>query len=547
MLLKSISKIRRKLNEKLKYPIWIMRNEPTLELLETQQKKAFEYNPKISVVCPLFNTPESYLRDMMNSVLNQTYSNTELCLADASTNEVLLEKVVQKYPSTHIVYKKIENNLGIAQNTNEAIASATGEYIGFIDHDDVLAPFAIFEVVKAINENRDVELIYSDEDKFTKGMFSRRSPFFKPDFSPHYLYGLNYICHFVVVKKSLLDELGGLRGEYNGSQDYDFVLRATHKAKKVIHIPQILYHWRVHKGSVSYAPSVKSYSMSAGKKALQSFFQEELHKDQVKVESISPGGRYDVSYKLQKDLVTAIIYNDNNNLLDRCVGSIEMQQYSNIEYIVVGKRPVSKYAYVESESLALFEAINKGSKYAEGKYLLFMRSSFELKHSDYIQKALTFAQLPASGAVGGKIIDSKSGKIKAMGVIIGGNGYLEFAHKGEKKSDALYFDKGILPYNVNATSFYGMLTKKEYFIELGGFSKEYLLGGSDVDYCLGLRERELLITIVPSCELCVDTSFNDFDFTNKDILKLYQKYRDSFKYDGYYSKNFTRNGKEYRI
>jgi glycosyltransferase involved in cell wall biosynthesis len=256
----------RKTNQE-QYEIWMSKNNPTEEILENQRKHNFDQNPKISIVVPMYNTNETFFKELVESVESQTYSNWELCLADGSPEK---NENFKKYYENNekIKYNFLNKNLGISENTNEAIKLATGNYIGFLDHDDLLSEDALYEVVNAINENNGPDFIYSDEDKIDENG-ERFEPYFKPDYSPETLEVNNYITHFVVVKKELVEKIGALNSEFNGAQDFDFVLRATENTNKIIHISKILYHWRVHNMSTANVADSKPYAFEAGKKVVE--------------------------------------------------------------------------------------------------------------------------------------------------------------------------------------------------------------------------------------------------------------------------------------
>ena len=248
------------------YKKWITENEPSKNELEEQKNTKFEIKPKISIVVPVYNTPENFFDELVKSLQNQTYTNWELCLADGSPEPL---KYMQEYPKKdkRIKYKIIGENKGISENTNEALTLATGNYIGLLDHDDLLPIFSLYEVVKAINENPEVEFMYSDEDKLETANGPRYGVFFKPDFSPYTLNSANYICHFSIFKKELMDKLGGFRSEYDGSQDFDIVARASELTNNIVHIPKVLYHWRAHKNSTAQNSDSKAICFRNWKKS----------------------------------------------------------------------------------------------------------------------------------------------------------------------------------------------------------------------------------------------------------------------------------------
>ena len=253
-----------------KYQMWMNANEPTEEEIEEQKKAKFDYEPKISLLVPLYKTPRNFFEELVESLKEQTYSNWELCLGDGTPKENEgLKDIIES--DKRIKYKALEKNEGIAGNTNECIKLATGDFIALFDHDDLLPKFSLYEVVKAINENPEVEFLYSDEDKITTLDKPRFEPHFKPDFSLDFLRSNNYICHFSVFKKELMEKLGGERSKYDGAQDFDIILRMAEitDEDKIIHIPKVLYHWRVHENSTSKPGEAKPYAFEAGIPAIE--------------------------------------------------------------------------------------------------------------------------------------------------------------------------------------------------------------------------------------------------------------------------------------
>ena len=279
------------------YAEWIIKNEPNEEELEEQKNYKFKTQPKISVIVPMYNTPVNFFEELVDCLINQTYSNWELCLADGSPEQNHeLDSIIKK--DERIKYKFLNENKGIPGNTNAALSLATGDFVALLDHDDTLPLFCLYEVVKAINENPEVEFIYTDEDKIVGKKAIRRDPYFKPDFSPDTLRANNYITHLSIFKKSLMDKIEGFRDNYNGAQDYDIILRATENTKNIVHIPKILYHWRVHENSTAMAAGAKPYAYEAGQRAIEDHIKRLGLKGTVK-----PGGDIPGIYEVEYDVI----------------------------------------------------------------------------------------------------------------------------------------------------------------------------------------------------------------------------------------------------
>ena len=376
------------------YEEWYKNHKPTMEELQRQRDTEFEYEPLISILVPVYNTPEEFLKQMIQSVRKQTYGKWELCIANANpANETVAEILrISSTKDERIKVKDVPENEGIAQNTNAALASATGDYIGLLDHDDLLTPDALYEVVKAINENDRPQVLYSDEDKVTMDLSEHFQPHMKPDYNKDLLRSNNYITHFFVADRTLVEEVGGEDGEYNGAQDYDLILKCTERAKGIAHIPRILYHWRVHKASTADNPASKMYAFDAGKRAIEDHLKRcgEIGK----VSHEKDLGFYRVKYQVQgSPLISIIIPNkDQVESLDKCLESIEKSSYKNYEIIIVENNSTEDetfayYKKIESDKIRIvywsdefnYSAINNfGVKHARGDYLLLLNNDVEV-------------------------------------------------------------------------------------------------------------------------------------------------------------------------
>lgn len=499
------------------YISWIDISEPTKADLESQSKSKFAFMPKISVIVPTYNTPVKFLESMIDSVISQTYSNWELCIADGSTDKNtrdILVKISSK--DERIKLKILGANYGIAKNTNEAIGLATGEFLCFLDHDDTLAPFAMFEVVKAINDNPSVELIYSDEDKLSYDGRLRTLPHFKPDWSPHTILSYNYITHLLTVKHSLLKDIGLIRYGYEGAQDFDLVLRATERAKQIVHIPKILYHWREHPGSTSSNIDSKDYVKFSTQRAVASALERRGINGRVLNGPFFGSAR--IIYQItEKPLISIIVpTKDQLDILETCIKSIvNRSTYPNYEIIIVdtGSEEDSTIRYLGE--IALDERIsvikwdkafnyssvnNFASKSAKGEYLLFLNNDTEVQTADWIESMLELCQLDNVGAVGVKLLYPDS-TIQHGGVILGIGGIAGHSHKHFPSSSSGYFGRLSVPTNLSAVTAACMMVRTSCFIEVGGFDEGYALAFNDVDLCLKIRERGYFIVWTPYSKL----------------------------------------------
>ncbi len=394
------------------YGEWYELTKPTEEDLKAQRETHFEKEPLFSVVIPVYKTPERYLKEMLDSILDQTYGNWEVCIADGSPRGQDVEKVLKKYAQkdSRIRYEILGGNRGISGNTNAALAMAKGEYVILADHDDTIPPQAFYEVAKAINKHPDCDVLYSDEDKLDMDGKALFDPHFKPDFNPDLLTSVNYICHLFVVKKELLDQVGGFRQEFDGAQDYDFIFRCTEQAKEIVHIPQVLYHWRCHQDSTASNPESKMYAFEAGSRAIMAHY-ERMGIPAERVEKGVDYGIYHTTFKIKGEpLISIIIPNkDHSKDLDVCVRSIlEKSTYRNLEFIIVENNSTEPetfayYKKMEEKHPSFhvvtwkegfnYSAINNfGASFAKGEYLLLLNNDTELIAGQFREDAWVLSE-----------------------------------------------------------------------------------------------------------------------------------------------------------
>ena len=522
------------------YGGWIKYNEPKDADLKKQMKVEFKIAPKISVIVPMYNTKEKFFKDLVNCMINQTYSNWELCLADGSPkqNENLKKYIEQ---DERIKYKFLNENKGIAGNTNAAIEMATGDYIALLDHDDILADYALYEVVYAINKFPNSEFLYSDEDKIDEND-NRYDAYFKPDFAPDTLRCQNYICHFSIFKKELMDELEGFRADYDGAQDYDIFLRMSELAKpeNITHIPKILYHWRVHSESTAKLNSnAKNYAFEAGKKAIED------HLKRVGLDgTVTEGcieGIYRVDYKvIGNPKVSIVIPNkDGKDILKVCVDSVlEKTTYSNYEIIVVENNSISEEIYeyykeiiknekvrvvnyntgkeIKDENECSLEFTNKnrrevkpgfnysaiinfGVKFAEGEYSIQLNNDTELMTPNWLELMVGFCQREDVGAVGVKLYFPDE-TIQHAGIIVGIGGIAGNRFKSIPKDGHGYFAKESMIENLSAVTGACLMAKTRIYEEVDWMDESLAVAFNDVDFCLKIREKGYLVVFNPFVE-----------------------------------------------
>lgn len=505
--------------EEVPYGPWYEQYIPTREELEKQRKKKWNYGPKISIIVPAYKTPEAFLRQLMDSLLAQTYANWELCIANASPEDASMEYVLKEYAKkdSRILWKKLEENKGIAENTNEAFAMATGEFAGLLDHDDLLAPNALYEVAKALETEPDIDVLYTDEDKVRGNeVLEHFQPHLKPDFNIDLLRSNNYICHFFVVRKSLLEKTGGFRREYDGAQDYDFIFRCTQAAGKIHHIPEILYHWRTHQSSTADNPESKLYAFEAGKRAIE----ENLRQNGLigEVSHTKDYGFYRVKYPVQGEpLVSIIIPNkDAKEDLEKCIQSIlEKSSYTNYEILIVennstGEEIFSYYKELsENSRIRLlrwkrefnYSAINNyGAKKAKGDYLLFLNNDTEVISPDWIEEMLGFCQRPDTGIVGARLYFGNN-TVQHAGTVIGIGGIAGHMFTDMPRERSGYMHKAAIIQDLSAVTAACMMVKRQVFDEVQGFEEQLSVAFNDVDFCLRVREKQYLVVYDPYVEL----------------------------------------------
>ena len=498
------------------YEEWYKNHKPTMEELQRQRDTEFEYEPLISILVPVYNTPEEFLKQMIQSVRKQTYGKWELCIANANpANETVAEILrISSTKDERIKVKDVPENEGIAQNTNAALASATGDYIGLLDHDDLLTPDALYEVVKAINENDRPQVLYSDEDKVTMDLSEHFQPHMKPDYNKDLLRSNNYITHFFVADRTLVEEVGGEDGEYNGAQDYDLILKCTERAKGIAHIPRILYHWRAHKASTADNPASKMYAFDAGKRAIEDHLKRcgEIGK----VSHEKDLGFYRVKYQVQgSPLISIIIPNkDQVESLNKCLESIEKSSYKNYEIIIVENNSTEDetfayYKKIESDKIRIvywsdefnYSAINNfGVKHARGDYLLLLNNDVEVITTDWLEELTANCQRKDVGIVGARLYYPDD-TIQHAGIVIGIGGVAGALFVGMPRMFTGYLHKAAIQQDLSAVTAACMMVKRSVYEELGGLEEELKVAFNDVDFCLRAREKGYLVVYDPNVEL----------------------------------------------
>ncbi|MBO0473555.1 glycosyltransferase family 2 protein [Enterococcus ureasiticus] len=497
-----------KIRNQSSYPTWLERNEH----FDFEQIKAeissFNYQPKISIAMPVYNVEEKWLRRCIDSILIQDYSNWELCMADDASTDPKVKELLTDYSNSDERIKVVfrPENGHISEATNSALALATGEFVALLDNDDELPRIAFYEVVKALNENPELDLLYSDEDKIDMEG-NRSDPSFKPDWSPDLLLGTNYISHLGVYRRTILEEIGGFRKGYEGSQDYDLVLRFTEKttSERIKHIPKVLYHWRMLPTSTAVDQSSKGYAFEAGLRAVQ----DALVRRGIKGHATHgrANGLYDVYYDIESEELVSIIIPTKNGYKDvkRCVSSIiEKTTYKNYEIIIADNGSTDEkmkelYDSFEQQLGTRFRVVvidipfnfskinNIAAKDTNGKYLLFLNNDTEVINADWLKLMVSFAQQERIGCVGAKLLYPNN-TIQHAGVILGLGGIAGHGHYGYPHGDLGYFGKLALNVDYLAVTAACLLMKKQDFDAVSGFDEDFTVAFNDVDLCLKVKE-----------------------------------------------------------
>jgi GT2 family glycosyltransferase len=475
--------------------------------------------PLISVVMPVFNTPERYLRKALASVAGQLYPNWELCVADDASTAPHVAAVLAEYATKDRRLRIVSRpkNGGISAATNSAVDVATGEYIAFLDHDDVLPPQALYMVAREIARDPELDVIYSDEDKISR--WGRRyDPHFKSDWNPDLFLGQNMISHLGVYRTALVREVGGLRPEFDGSQDYDLALRIVERIepRRIRHIPHILYHWRAAAGSAAKSAGEKPHALEAARRAVADHLRR---RDIPAHVAVAPGTPFlQLCYELDCEPSVSIIIptKDQKELLSRCVGGIlERTRYQNLELLIVDNRSEEPATHAYLDEIAAdpcvrvirydqpfnFSLINNwAANQATGEVLLFLNNDTEVIGPDWLRHLVANAWRADVGAVGAKLI-YPSGRVQHAGVILGMGGVAGHFHLGCQRHDPGYFSRALLQQNLSAVTAACVAMRRTVFEEVGGFNGDLRVAFNDVDLCLRLRQRGYLIVWTPLAEL----------------------------------------------
>jgi GT2 family glycosyltransferase len=488
------------------YQLWLRRHAPSPEALAqmARDSETFGYRPRISILMPVYNTEPSWLRAAVDSVRRQVYGEWELCIADDGSTRTDANQVLGELDGgdPRIRVMRLERNEGIAAGSNAALRMATGEFVGLLDHDDELKPNALFEVVRLLNDHRDLDYVYTDEDK--RDPDGRLvDPFFKPDWSPDLLRSVNYVTHFSVFRKELVDRVGGFRLGYEGSQDYDLVLRVVEHTDRIAHIALPLYTWRKAAGSTAASDDAKPFAYEAAKRALT----DSLARRRVQGEVMDGPrrGYYRIRYTIRGSPNVSIIIptRDKVDLLARCIESVERKStYRNFELLVVDNdshdpRTIEYLSALKGKVVAFAHdfnfsrIVNFATGYVDSPYILFLNNDTEVIAPDWIEAMLEHAQRPEVAAVGARLLYLDR-RPQHEGILVGPRDGLagNLDHRG-------YFALGESIRNCSAVTAACMMTRRSVFLELGGFEEQMRVAYNDVDFCLRAGEKGYLTVLTP--------------------------------------------------
>lgn len=532
------------------------------------QRAADPEGPVISIVVPVFNTPEKYFKEMINSVWKQTYRRWQLVLVDASDldhGEIGRKAQEAARTDPRIVYQKIDNG-GIAANTTQGFALANGQYLTLLDHDDVLYPNALFEAVRTIRDTG-ADFVYSDEIVLSADLKQLGGYHFKPDFAPDYLRGCNYITHMAVFSADLLEAAGRWESpEFDGAQDHDLFLRLTEKAKHIEHIKKVLYIWRGHAGSTAAGMEAKPYALAAGERAIDAQLRR-LGLPGRAMQVPGAPGAFQVRYELTgRPLVSVLIPSkDHREDLDRCLHSLYRNAgYDNFEVLVIENNSTDPetFAYYKTlpgrypncrvvtyEGPFNFSAVNNfGARFAKGEHLLLLNNDIEILSSDFLRELLSYSQRPDVGAVGAKLYYPDD-TIQHAGVIMGINGSAGHSHKSYPRAAVGDLYRLVTTQNYMAVTGACLMTRAALYREQGGLDEtSFAVAYNDVDYCLKLWQKGLLNVYTPRAEAYhyesksrgLDTTPENAARYEREKAAFYAKYRQYIDhYDPYYNPHFN--------
>lgn len=528
---KGLRNIRRqRLNpQDVPYAAWRIFQVPDENEQMRQRTEKFSFEPLISIVVPAYRTPEKFLREMIESVQKQTYENWELCIADGSLDDSIKD-ILEEYAlkDSRVKYKLLDDNYGISGNTNQALNMAAGDYVGLLDHDDILEVDALYEVVKAINETN-ADVLYTDEDKVSLDLRLYFDPHFKPDYNPDYLKSCNYICHFFVAGKSVIRKVGKFDSSCDGSQDYDFILRCIREANKVYHIAKVLYHWRCHPDSTAMNPESKLYCYEAGKRAIELDLKARgIENAKVKIGKYY--GMYEVIYPVNTIPYISIITTKEKNI-HHLLQTIEYTEYEVLE--------TGEEVFTENK-------IQEAIKSAKGEVILFLSSAEGAVNDDWLNVMLGNILRSDVGIVGPKLLKT-DGTVYSAGLVLGLRGAASGVFVNYPADSNGYFNRAITQQCMGAVAVNGLMIKKELLKECGEWDTDLSVAQAGLRLCLEVQRQGYRVVFTPMAQLLVKETADSPHSIQIENLDFEKKYEKLLCRDPYYNCNFDQNGEEFSL
>ncbi|MBN2344338.1 MAG: glycosyltransferase family 2 protein [Deltaproteobacteria bacterium] len=553
--------------ESTDYETWFRHHSPSEPELAFQRTYKFQIQPTVSIVVPVYNPPFRVFKEMVESVVSQTYSKWELCLSDSST-DLQTKKQIAKLAASHpkIRYVSHDTRKGISENSNAALQLATGTYVGLLDQDDLLCPDALFEMINYLNVYQNADILYSDEDKISENSKRVFAPHFKPDWSPDTFMSVMYTCHFTVYRKAVIEDVGGFRKAFDGAQDYDLMLRASEGKRTIIHIPRILYHWRVSETSIAGGMDAKNYAVESLKSAKMEALQRRGTTGTLREVREFPG-QYCVDYHVSENPKVSIIIptRDKSDILKQCIDSVLSQTaYKRYEIIVVDNQSEEKETHEYFKELTQSPNIrilpfdepfnfsrmnNLAASKCTGDYLLFLNNDTEVLQPDWLDKLLGMAQQPHVGAVGAQLLYPGGASIQHCGLVNlqdgPGHAFLNFP-----AAQIHYFGRNKLDCNWSAVTAACLMVSKKKFLQIKGFDEELAIAYNDVDLCFQLLNAGYYNVCCNSVQLIhyesVSRGVDHMDDQKRIRLEkerafLYQKNPYFLQYDPFYNRNLHRH------